>query len=163
MKKIILIVILLLNLVGCEAAQVEVKETEYESPYVKDYMFQIQVMNEVYYNYQDVFAGFYLVNGVYNVNITEDAPEILIAKLTQNSLVTHHIVKYSYAQLWAVKELVFDTIINSDGFSSLSVSESNNSVNLTLITDTVVPDSFSHYIEIGILIITYQETHAITY
>ncbi|WP_008825163.1 hypothetical protein [Haloplasma contractile] len=164
MKRLLLIIILLVfSLVACEDnenEQVRVEENIYESPYVKDYGFPVEVMNEVYYSHHDVFAGFYLADG-YNVNITENAPQTLIDKLEQDSLVTHHIVDYSFAELWAVKEIVFDIISDSEGFSGLGVSEMNNTVELTLITDTVIPESLNHYIEIGILTIDFQDTHVV--
>jgi len=166
MKKLLITILLVFSLGACEANrddQVENEENAYESPYVKEYKFPVGIMNEVYYSYHDVFAGFYLVNGSYNVNITDNAPQTLIARLEQNTLVTHHIVEYSFAELWVVNEMVLDILIDNEGFSSLSVDEMNNTVNLTLITDTVIPESLNHYIEIGILTIGFHDEHAVTY
>ena len=166
MKKILLVLLIIFSLVACDNGdneQIEIEETTYESPYVKGYNFPVGIMNRVYYSYHDVFAGFYLVNGAYNVNITEDSPQSLIDELEQNSLVTHHIVSYSYAELWTVNEMVLDIIINIDGFSGLGVSEMDNTIKLTLITDTVIPVSLNHYIEIGILTVDYQDSYTVAY
>jgi len=158
MKKIFVILLLIFTLVSCENVEndeIEVEEYTYESHYVKGYNFPIDVMNRVYYSYHDIFAGFYLIDGGYNLNITEGAPQTLLDELEQNSSVTYHIVEFSFAELWTVQEIVLVTIINVDGFSGLGVSEMDNTVKLTLKPDTVVPESFSHYIEIGILTIDF--------
>ncbi len=163
MKKIYFLIILCLlvfSLVACEQdenKQINNEEYIYESPYAKSYDFPAQVMNEVYYNYHDVFAGVYLIEGAYHINITEDAPEILIAELHQNSLVTHHIVDHSFAELWTVKEIVTSYIIDKEGFNSIGISEMDNTVNLTLRTDTEIPEFMNHYIEIGILTIDFSD------
>ena len=163
MKRLLMVLLLVFSLVACDNAendQVEVEKNTYESPYVKDYKFLVPIINEIYYNYHDVFAGVYLVNGSHHINITEDAPENLIVRLEQSSLVKHHIVKYSFAELWTIKEMVLDLIVDTDGFSSLGISEIDNTVSLTLITDTVVPTTFNHYIEMDILTIKYGDTYA---
>lgn len=166
MKKISLAIVLCLvgiSLVACEQDEnehVDIEEYTYESPYTKGYDFPFQVLNEVYYDYHDVFAGVYLVDGAYNINITEETPQIILTKLEQNSLVTHHIVSYSFAELWTVREIVTTYVIYMDGFSAIGISEMDNSVMLTLITGTVIPTSFYHYIEIGILTIEFQDIHS---
>ena len=165
MKKISLAIILCLigfSLVACEQGdneQVDIEEYTYESPYTKGYNFPHQVLNEVYYDYHDIFAGVYLVDNAYNINITKDAPQIIITKLEQNSSVTHHIVNFSFAELWTVREIVTSYVIEMEGFSGVGISEMDNTVRLTLITDTEIPESFNHYIEIGILTIDFQDTH----
>ena len=149
---------LVFSLVACESNEnTEIEDNEYESPYVEDYDFPVAIMNDVYYYCHDIFAGFYIVDGSYHVNITEDASELIIAELSQNSLVTHHIVTYSFAELWSTKEIVFYAVKDLDGFSSLGVSEEDNFVVLTLITDTVVPPAIYRYIELGILVIDYTD------
>ncbi len=129
----------------------------YESSYVKNYSFSIPIMNEIYYRYNEVFAGVYLVDGVYNINITENAPQILITKLEQSS-VSYHIVEFSFADMWTVNEMVLDRLINMNMRDwGMGVSEKDNTVKLTLKTGTIVPESFNHYIEIGILTIDFTD------
>jgi len=166
MKKISLIIIfsiIYLSLIACDNSgneQAEKEENIYESPYVINYNFPHQVMNEVYYNYHNVFAGVYLVDGAYNINITDDAPQTLIDKLDQNNSVTYHIVNHSISELWTVREIVTVYVLEMDGFSGIGISEMDNTVQLTLITNTEIPESFNYYIEIGILTINFQDTHA---
>ncbi len=160
MKKLLLVLLLLFSLVACSNNnndKVEVEENTYESPYVKHYNFSTPILNEVYYNYHEVFAGIYLDIG-YNINITEDAPQTLIDKLEQSG-VKYHIVKFSYSELWTVHELILDTIINEnmDNFRGIGVSEMDNTIQLSLKTDTVIPEYLFHYIEIGILTIDYTD------
>ncbi len=158
MRRIVLLVLVTicsLGLSACEQEQIEEEENTYESPYVKDYDFSIPVLNEVYYNYNDVFAGIYLVGSVYNINVTNDAPETLIAKLEQTGSIMYQIVDHSYAELWTVREIVTSFAIEMEGFTGIGISEMDNSVMLTLQTDTVVPEKFGHYIEIGILTIEF--------
>lgn len=166
MRKLLTILLLSLCLISCSNEDDEQLESEsyiYESPYVKGYNFPVGVINRVYYNYHDIFAGVYLIDGSYNINITEGAPESILAELTQNSLVTHHIVEFSFAELWTIRELITVTIIDLEGFSSIGISEMDNTIKLTLITGTVIPESFDHYVEIGILTINYTDSHATTY
>lgn len=166
MRKISLAILLCLiglSLVACdqdENEQENIEEYIYESPYTKNYDFSIEIINEVYYNYHDSFAGVYLVDGEYNLNVTEDIPHVMITRLEQNSLVTHHIVNFSYAELWTVEEIVKFQFNDFDRYCSIGISEMDNSVILRLITDTEIPSSFNHYIEIGILTIYFQDEYA---
>lgn len=163
MKKILMMLLLVFSLVACnqdDNVQENIEETKYESSYAVDYNFLIPLINEVYYSYNDVFAGVYLIDGAYHLNITDEAPDTLISKLENNNLVTHHIVSYSYGELWTVREIVTSYIINMEGFASISISEKDNTISLTLITDTVIPTAFYHYIEIGILTIDFQDGYA---
>ena len=163
MKKISLAILLCLigiSLVACEKNENEYEDIEKhtsESPYEFDYIPQIEVIKEIYYDYNNVFAGVYLIDGEYNINITEDTPQIMITKLEQNSLVTHHIVKFSFAELWTIQEIVASNVIEIDEPYGIGISVMDNSVTLTLNTDTVIPTSLYHYIEIGILTIRFSD------
>lgn len=162
-KKICFTVLLCLigfSLVACEQdtkKQVDIEEYKYESSYAKNYNFSIGVINEIYYNYHDVFAGVYLIDGGYNINITFETPQNIISKLEQNNLVTHHLVDFSFAELWTVREIVTAYIIGNEGFCGIGISEMDNSVMLTLKTNTVIPTPFHHYIETGILTVEFTD------
>ena len=163
MKKLLIMLMFVFSLVACnqdENVQENIEETIYESPYARDSSFLIPLINEVYFDYNDVFAGVYLVDGLYHLNITDEAPNTLISKLENSGLVTHHIVSHSYGKLWTVKEIVTSYVGNIEGISSIGISEKDNTVSLTLITDTVIPTAFYHYIEIGILTIDFQDDYA---
>lgn len=162
MKKLGLVVLLTLCLVTLSGCKEEVEEAQgqediYESPYVKNYDFSVSLINEVYYTYHNVFAGVYLDAGVYNINITHDAPEELIQKLEANSSIEYHLVEYSYAELWTLREMVTSLIIDEEGFRGIGQSEKDNCVNLTLKTDTPVPEELLYYVETGMLKIEFTD------
>jgi hypothetical protein len=94
------------------------------------------------------------------VNIRQDAPEELLIKFEQTSTITHHLVAFSYAELWALKELIMVEIVDLEGFSGIGVSEKDNAVSLNLITGTEIPAFLDHYIETGMLLVDFHEGYA---
>ncbi len=133
----------------------------YESTYITISNSFIPIIGEIFYNYHNVYAGVYLVDGAYNINVTEDVPTSIIDKLEATSLVTHHIVKYSLSELWTIKEIIFDTVLDMDGFRGMGISERDNTIKLTLGTDTSIPVAFEYYVEIGILTIDYTDGYTV--
>jgi len=64
----------------------------------------------------------------------------------EQSGVKYHLVKFSYSELWTVHELILDTIINTnmDSFRGIGVSEMDNTIQLSLKTDAVIPEYLSN-------------------
>lgn len=164
MKKIVWVCILagILALSACQTKEAEETENAhtYESDYVQDYTWSSPLLRELYYDYHTYYAGRYLLDGRMQVNIRQDAPEELLIKFEQTSSITHHLVAFSYAELWALKELIMVEIVDLEGFSGIGVSEKGNAVSLNLITGTEIPAFLDHYIETGMLVVDFHEGYA---
>ena len=163
MKKIsfaIILSMIIFSLVACTEVSEETQinhEYIYDSSYKIDRNFLVEIINEVYFDYHDVFAGVYIDDGVYNLNITNETPRNIVKRLEQTGLVRHHIVDFSFYELWTVKEIVISHITEIDGIIGIGISEKDNSVIFTVKTGTVIPSSFFHYIETGILTVDFTD------
>jgi len=152
----------LLFLVGCQTKEQEETENAYmyESDYVQDYSLLSPLLKELYYEYHTYYAGRYLLDGNMQVNIRQDAPLELLMKFEESASITHHLVAYSYAELWALKELIIVEIVDDEGFSGIGVSEKDNAVILNLITGTEIPTFLNHYIEEEMVIVEFHEGYS---
>jgi hypothetical protein len=110
------------------------------------------IIQNIYDEYSQYFAGTYMDNYVLGVSIKNNTPESVINLLSEANI-PYRFTEYNYTELWDIYKLV----INHEKFGEYGgagISYRDNCISVYIPIGYIFPEEFSKYVESGTIILT---------